>query len=256
MRALGRVLRAPGLWLGLAALHVVLAKVLAAPVVASLGAALQPYHFSDRGALVPALAELLVAQPPVVVAFATAWIASALLGGLLQLVLAGGIIRRLAGPASIAEMAAESARYVPRFAALALYGWVPRAVVLGLVLADPLEIGATPRLVIGGLGLAICAHALELARARAVLCGGGAYHPRALVGAFSAVFSAPRRSLGAVLLWSAAAGLAVAAVAVVSRGLGYGWVIWAARLIAALGVGLQLWRIAVAVAAATGDRRV
>jgi len=253
--ALGRVLRAPGLWLGLWALHVALAKALAAPVVASIGAALQPYDFTDRGALLPALAELLVAQPPVVVAFAAAWIASWLIGGLLQLALAGGIIRRLAGPATIAEMAAVSARHLPQFVVLGLYCWVPRALVLGFVLADPLEIGAIPRLLIGGLGLAICAHALDLARARVVLCGGGAYHPRATLVAFSAALSGGRRSLVAVLLWLVAAGLTVAALATVSRGLGYGWMIWAARSIAALGVGLGLWRIAIAVAATTGDRR-
>ncbi len=248
MSALRRVLRAPGLWLALALLHLAVAKALAAPVGAAVQGTLTPHAFTDHGALLPALVELFVGTPALLAVIAAAWITSAVLGGLLQVVLAGGVLRRLAAPATAPEVAAAALRHLPAIAVVTLYGLIARGVLAGLLGPDLLGVGAAiPRAIVLALGLALFTHVVDLARADVVLAGARGYHPRVILRALRRAAQALPRTLGAITLWLVAAALVAATLALVARGLGHSWVAMAARLLAVLGVGVNLWRIAVAV---------
>jgi len=247
--ALGRVLRAPGLWAGLAIVHLVLAKIAALPLVLMIAAALKPFAIERVGGLLPLLAELFIANKPLVVALVAALVTSAVLSTLLWVLLGGGIVWRLHRQGSAAETFAAAVRHLPSMAVLTIYCVIVRVL---LVLAFGL-VGLTSgswRWLAIVLVWSLTSVALDLARSEVVLKGTKAFHPRTLARAFVFAFSHPRVWLASGLLTLVGLSISLGILAIASRTFGdAGLALYGVRGLAVLGVGVSLWRIAIAVRA-------
>ena len=168
--------------------------------------------------------------------------------------IAAGVLRRLHGPATLAELAAATVRGFPGVLVVTLWHLVPRAVLLAAA-------GALTRQLLGaqawgllGIALTVAAVAyatcaLDLARAAVVLHGAARFHPRTAIRGYLRAARRPGVLLPS-MLFSAGQWAAVAAiVGVAVAGAGSGWAIWLARALSVLAVVFGLARMAVAVEA-------
>ncbi|MCA9715893.1 MAG: hypothetical protein H6713_04740 [Myxococcales bacterium] len=254
MTALRRVLGAPGLWLTIAALKLALAFVLVRPARAVLEASLAPFTItSGRSALLIELTRIIARHEAIAAALVTSLILTAILGVLLWLLVAGAVITRLAARRSLDETLGASLRYLPKIALVTVYSLIPRALVVFNLVVDPLGMeNFWARLIVFWLGWTWCTLALDRARAGVVLRGASALDPRPLVGAFLEVVTR-RRGLAAAGVMLLGGLTMVATLELGVWYLGAPWVVWAARLLAIVSVGLALWRIAFAVEAALDE---
>lgn len=247
MKALRRVLGAPGLWIGLAAAQLLLASAVALPVTVMVGAAMGPFSIEAPQLLLPPIAELMIDNPSLLVALAAALATSALLSGLLWILLGAGIIRRLHRPASASETIAAAVRHLPGMAALSAYHGLLRGLLVIFAAANNELI----RGVVLVLGWTLCTAAIDLARSEVVVAGAKGYHPKTVLRAIGRVFSRPKLWLGSALLTLTGLAISVAILAIAVHSFGdAGVAIYGARALAALGVGVALWRVAIAVGAA------
>lgn len=253
MRALRRVLRVPGLWLGLCALHLGLAWGLALPVAGAVRTVMGGRVWTDPHRLIAALAELLAQSPAIVAVFAAATLASGLLGAAIALLVRGGALLRLddasdRGTRAWAEFGRASLGHLPVLALIGLYGLVLR-LVLSFVTNVLAASHALVELVVLLLVLTFATCVGDLAAARRVLRGERGVHPREYLRACVDVAKSPLLwlSSGALTLarWTVAAAIVLVAV----HGTGEAWASWSARGLACAAVFLALWRMAVAVEA-------
>jgi hypothetical protein len=254
VNALRRAARAPLLWLGLCLLHLGLAWSLAQPVEAAARASLQNHVWPWPDRLLAGLAELFQAHPSVAAALAVAATASALLGGVLALLVQGGVIQRLhsAGDRGSATPAPDVARacalHLPALAAIAAYGLLLRLALSFVVfMLAGASVVAELTLLVLMLTFATCSG--DLAAARRVVRGDRGLHPREYLAACADVARTPRLWLASGALTLARWAVAAAIVLVAIHGLGAAWSVWAARALACVTVFLALWRTAVAVEA-------
>ncbi len=246
MKSLRRVVGAPGLWIGVVVAQLLLAAAVALPVTLMVQAALGPFSIEGPHTLLAPIAELMLDNPSLVVAMGTALAVSTVLSGLLWILLGAGIIRRLHGPASAAETFAAAVRHLPGMAALSAYHGVLRVLLVIFAAANSELIRGVVLL----LGWTLCTAAIDLARSEVVLGDAKGYHPRTLLRAFTRAATKPKIWLGSGLLTLSGLGLSVAILAIAAHSFGSaGGAIYGARALAALGVGVALWRIAIAVVA-------
>lgn len=245
MNALRRVLRAPWLWLSIAAVQLLLAASLAAPLRAVVRVAMGPYTIGDEAQILGPVLELIRVQPAVIATLVTTLAASVALGLLLSPLLAGAMIVRLAGPATVGEQAHAACTHFPAALVIGIYGLILR----GLLALIAAALGTLhPALQILALiaSLTLCALAVDLARARVVLDNARGLHPRTFL---RAVVSAaqPALWLRSGLLTASQAALTLAIVVAAVHGVGTAWSPWLARALAVLATFAALWRVAVAV---------
>jgi hypothetical protein len=254
--SLRRVLRVPGLWLGLCAFQLVLAWLLAQPIAGAVRAAMGSRTWAHPDRLIAAVAELVAAEPALVAVFVAATGASALLGAGVALLVRGGVLQRLdaPGPGAWAEFGRASLGHLPALALIGLYGVVLR-LLLSLVASRLAGAHVLVEVVALVLLLTFATCAGDLAAARRVLHGERGLHPREYARACLDVARSPRLWLasGALSLarWAVAAAIVVGAV----HGVGAPWSPWHARALACVAVFLALWRTAVAVEASHAPRR-
>ncbi len=248
MKALRRVLAAPWLWLGLAALQLTLAAAITAPVRAVLRAAMGPYTLGDEQQLLGPLFELLAHNPAVSAALISSLVVSGALGLLLAPLLAGAVIARLAGPCSVGEQARASITKFPAALVIGIYGLILRAL-LALVAAALGTLHPALQTATIAASLGLTAIAVDLARTRTVLDHANGFHPRTFIQALTAVTPGLwlRSTLLSAAQWATACGILLVAV----NGIGTAWALWLARGLAGLAIFFALWRVAVAVEHAT-----
>ncbi|MCB9565959.1 MAG: hypothetical protein H6710_01820 [Myxococcales bacterium] len=252
MSALRRLLGAPGLWVAMALAHLGIAAALARPLALMIGAAIAPYSIDRPGGLLPMIAEVISGHPELGVALGVALIAGTVLAGALWLVAAGGVIDRLRRPQPTAATIAAALRFLPSMAVLGLYSVIPRGLALAGLRFDVLGLGWARALLVL-VGWTLCTVALDLARAAVIRGDARRYHPTTLLQGFAAAVTRPTVWLRSALLSALGLALSLAIVALAARGFGGpSTTLWLVRLLAALGVGVSLWRIAVAVDA--GER--
>jgi hypothetical protein len=258
VRSLRRVLRVPGLWLGLCALQLGLAWALAQPIAGAVRTAMGSRVWVHPDRLIAALAELLAQSPAIVAVFAAAIIASAVFGAALALVVRGGVLLRLhdasdPGTRAWAEFGRACLGNLPVLALIGLYGLVLR-VILSFVANALAGSHALAELVVLVLLLTFATCAGDLAASRRVLHGERGVHPREYLRACLDVAKSPRlwAASGALSLarWAVAGAIVVVAV----HGVGLAWSPWAARGLACVAVFLALWRVAVVVEAGPARR--
>ena len=182
MRSLRRVLGAPVLWASLVLLQWGIAWAFARPIAGLVRAAMGEHAVGDPGRLLPGVVELFADNPSLGPAIAVAALSATILGGLMWLCAAGGVIARLAGERGAVNGVANSARYLPGIAVLAIYGLVPRALAIFFGLGVDV-FGLGKGMLRGALFLALwglCAAGEGMARASLVIEGGSAWHPRRL----------------------------------------------------------------------------
>ncbi len=256
MSALRRVLGAPWLWVAIAGLKLALALVFARPVRAAISASLGPFALNSGPESLIVEFTLLVARHEAVGAvIAVSVLLAAALGLLLWLLVAGAVFTRLARSCSPGESFGAALRHLPGLTLVAVYTLLPRGLVILNLFYDPLGISNFwARALVFWIGWTWCTLALDRARAGVVLRGRSAVDPRPLLGAFVEVLQQPRRSLGAAAVLLVNGLLVIGTLLLGIWFLGAPWLLWAARGLAALGVGLVLWRSAFAVEAALADR--
>lgn len=256
MSALRRVLGAPVLWGSLVLFHWAVAAAFARPIAMLVRAALGEHSVGAPGRLLPAVVELLADHPSLGPAIAVAMISATILGGLVWLVAAGGVIARLGGERGVLAGVTASLRHLPGLGVMALYGLVPRVLVLVVGLRiDLFGLGEGVLRVALFLALwSLCAAGEGMARASVVLEGARPYHPRRLLCGYREALRRPKIWAQSAILTLAGAAVVFAALICVTRSLGEGWGLWAARGLTIVGVGLSLWRVAVFVEA-TRTRR-
>lgn len=254
MSALRLVLRAPWLWLALAALQLALAAGLVVPLRAVLRMAMGPFNIGDERHVLAALLELATVHPAVVASFVTSVAASALLGLLLSPLVAGAAILRLGGPASVGEQARAAFTHFPAALVIGIYGLILR-LLLALIAAALGSVHPILQTLALVASLTLSALAVDLARARTVLDGARGLHPRTFL---RAVVSATqpilwlRSGLLTTLQWAVSLAILIAAV----HGIGSAWSPWLVRGLAVLGTFFALWRVAVAVASVQARPRL
>lgn len=241
MKSLLRVVRSPGLVIGIWLAQLFFAWLGARFVASSVRAAMQGWIWLDDGHQLAALIELFHDHPEVPAAILTSLVFSLTLGLVAWTVLGGGIISRLAYRTRGAETLAEAGRYTGAMLGLTLWSLVMRALLLGfgflLTLAwAPLAWAYPLWFVLGML-------AFDEARARVVLEGARPWRPGTTALSLWAVLKRPLLILGVLLLvalqW---AGLGVAVVGAAQAGSSALTPIMV-RLVALLSLVFGLWRI-------------
>jgi hypothetical protein len=253
VKSLRRVLRVPGLWLGLCALHLGLAWAAAQPVAGAVRTAMGGHVWTHPDRLIAALADLLPVHPALVAVFVAAAVASGLLGAAIALLVRGGVLLRLddasdRGTRAWAEFGRASLGNLPALALIGLYGLLLR-LVLSFVANALAGSHALVELVVLILLLTFATCSGDLAAARRVLRGERGVHPREYLRACVDVAKSPRLWLASGALTLARWAVAGAIVLVAVHGAGEAWSSWAARGLACVAVFLALWRMAVAVEA-------
>lgn len=244
MKSLRLVLAAPGLWLGLAALHLVLAASVAAPVRGVLRAAMSPFTIGDERQLLGPLFELIAHNPAVSAAMIASVAVAGALGLVLAPLLAGAVISRLAGPCSVGEQARASATHFLPALVIGIYGLILR-LLLALIATALGTIHAALQVATIAASLGLAALVVDLARVRVVQAGANGFHPRTFLRSLTAV--TPGLWLRSTLLSAAQWALACGVLLVAVHGMGSAWALWAARGLTVLATFFALWRIAVAV---------
>jgi hypothetical protein len=251
--------RAPWLVLLVVAIHWGLAGVLALAVESGVAVGLGQYSLVDGQNLFYALIEYLVDHPGVLAAWSQLLAVSALASLLLWTLLSGGVLLRLRRPEPWSYLARDTVRVVPGILVVTAWHFLPRLVLLGLAgavtgFAMEHPPWGWPAALLTLCLLFYCTCALDLARAAVALAGerpgwrtarrayGRAWRQRGLL------LSSMLLSLGQWLLVLLTVRQAIAGFAMDAGP-------WPARLLAALGVVLGLWRMSVAVEGIPGRPR-
>lgn len=254
-RALGRVVRAPGLLLALWLGQLVLAWLLAFPVRMVGEATRGQYTWFDDGHRLRALAELLIDDGAVAGAIAASLASSGMLALVFAIVVTPAAITRLKGPASLAELGHATGHQLVPMLVQTLYALVPRALFGGLA-ALALSLAGPPGLLLAGLLVAIPTLALDRARVAVVLEGQRRLHPMTHLRALAHVLRRPLWLITGALLDGLQVLVGVAALILVISPTGVAMgvgALWIARVAGLLAMTLGLWRIALAVDDAAGS---
>ena len=252
--AFTRVLRAPGLVVMVAVLHLLLAAAVGSAARSAIGRSMGQYALFDNDRLWAAFIELSGTSPGLLAPIRHLMVGSAVIALAFWTLLAAGIIHRLRAPAPLPRLASAAARGLPGVLAVTCWHLPMRAVLLAITGALALELAGAGSWGIAGVAmmaivLSICTCALDLARCDVVLHGARRFHPQAAWRGFLHALRRPTVLIRSMLFgfgqWACIAGIGVAAVA----GLDGGPAIWLARALAIVSIVLGLARLAVAVEA-------
>ncbi|PRP94037.1 hypothetical protein ENSA5_41490 [Enhygromyxa salina] len=246
LRALARVVMAPGFVLALWAAQLLLAKLLAGPGRAAAEAAMRNFTWFDDGHRLRAVTELLIEEPAVAAAIATSLSASAVLAAVFSVVAAPPILTRLDGERSLAWIFGSAGRELPAMVVQSGYGLVFRALCTSLAAVPVALLGA------GGLPLALLLASfpllvLDRARAAVVLDDARPLHPMTFLRAIGHVAKRPLWWLSGALIESLKLAVVVGALALVIQAGPSPGGIWVARAAGLAGLIFGLWRVALAV---------
>lgn len=253
VRALVRVVQAPGLLLALWIGQLLFAWLLSSPVRAVTAAAMGPFTWFDDGHRLRALAELLIDDAAVAAVIASTLASSAMLAVAFAILVGPAVITRLRGSAPVAELGRASGQHLAAMIVQTLYNLVPRAVFGGLAAATLALAG--PRTLPFALPFAVLFAALptlvlDRARVAVVLEQDRPLHPKTQLRALVHVLRRPSWVLIGALLDSlqVAVGIAALVFVISPTGIAMGaGALWVARLTGLIAISFGLWRIALAV---------
>lgn len=249
LRALVRVVRAPGLLLALWIGQLLFAWLLSSPVRAVAGAAMGPFTWFDDGHRLRALAELLIDDSAVAAVIASTLASSAMLGVAFAILVGPAVITRLRAPTPAAELGRASGQHLPAMVVQTLYNLVPRAVFGGLA-AAALALAGPRILPLAVLLAALPTLVLDRARVAVVLEQERPLHPKTHWRALVHVLRRPAWVLLGALLDGLQIAVGIAALVFVISPAGVamgGGALWVARLAGLVALALGLWRISLAV---------
>jgi hypothetical protein len=233
-------------------LQLLLAWSLGSIVRSSVAAAMGDYSFLDDGHRLAAISELGMHHPGVTATMLATLATGALLGALSWVLVAGGIIDRLAGArpegGRLEGFGAACGRWLPAVAVQTLYGLVLRGILVGVGVGlawrvEKFPLTATVFLVAWSLSVVV----LDRARVSVVLEEAPRYSPMTALRATLHVFRRPKILVfGFVLVtlqWMTAYGILALAIGDPVGGA----TIWLARLGSVFTVFVGLWRVALSV---------
>jgi hypothetical protein len=246
LRALGRVLVAPGFVLALWLAQQLFAKLLADPAARAARVSARGHAFFADGHQLRALVELLVDAPGLIGVITASLLSSAVLAALFSIVASPAILVRLDGQRSLRWMFGAVGRDLPAMLVMTGYGLVFRAVCtgLGVALLSKLE---GPALPVALLLMSFPILALDRARATVVLDDDRPFHPKTFLRAIVHVAKRPLWWLSGTLIELAKLGVAILGLAFVLRAGPGESAIWVARAAGLVTVVLGLWRVSLAV---------
>lgn len=250
--AVQRVLSAPGLVLTVIAFHLSLAFLISQSVRTAAGASMGRFAVVSDGQLLLEIIELLGNNPGIAGSFTTLFMGSWFFGLLFWMLLAGGVIHRLAAPAPASHVASRAVRFFPSMLVITIWHLILRAVLLGLALFAVRKLEDTAGVVALIVAVAIffyCICALDLARVNTVLHGGRRFHFRTAWRGYVQAAKSPRVLLPSMFLSLCQWAVVIGIVFLAGYNVGNDNVVWMARGLSAVGVLLGLTRIAVAVGA-------
>ncbi len=255
MNALHRVRAAPGMWLGIWVFQLLVAYAFSRPIAATVSQALKPYTYLDEQIL-PGIGELFAQNPELGALIWMAVTTAAIISAIAWILLAAGVITRLAKPASTAEVVGTSAQKTPHMLIVTVYALIARALAL---LATGLVLKGIDQVLLKGVLIfavwSICTVALDRARCYIVLADASALHPKTLVHSFRDLFRrVPKHLAAAVGVNFIAGAMVVCSLLVAVWGMGTSWAIWAGRGLSGLTLAAILWRIAISVESVSTDR--
>lgn len=254
MRAITRVLRAPGLVLVLFLLNAAMAATLGSVVRTLVSASMVRFSLSEGDSLLFGIGSLLATQPAVAQGISQLLLISLVYSLLFWTLVGGGVFERLGQRRSLAETAAGCVRWMPAMIVVGLWHLVPRLIVLGIGGSVAWSFfsrpgGGWPGLAILVVTIGFNACALDLARANIVLHGARPWHPwSALQGYFQAL-KRPGTLLMSLLATAIQWTVLFAMLAIGIDQAGAGATIWVVRGLSLVTVVLILWRMAIAVEA-------
>lgn len=246
MAALRRVLGVPGVLLGVWLVQAVVALGLGTWVRRAVARTMGDHAHVVDGHLWQAFAELIGAHPGLWADIQTSLAASAVIGALSALLLAGGIFVRLAGQPGFW---AACGRYVPAVTGVTLMHLIIRGPLLvGLVSVTP-SLPTGVRVGLLAVATVACTFALDVARARVILDGVSPRGPAAVLEGFGAVLRHRRAFVHSALLSAAQYVCLFAAVSVGIGQAGQTAGTVGPLVLSLVGVGVGLWRVAIVVLA-------
>lgn len=252
VRGLGRLLRAPGLWLGTWIGVTAIAALVGIRLRLVVGAAVLPFEGLDLHRVVFGTFDVLRDHPSLGTDLVVSVISSAALGLLAWTLLGPLIIGRLAGHRGAAQLGAIAMGTLPAVLVQSLWHLVLRALLLAVVV---LSVQALPPLV-GQLVLPLvwlaCGVALDATRVAVVEHGAARWHVRTAWRGLVRAARRPGLLIPCLVLGLGQLAITAAIVWMALSGYGQGSM-WPARLLALLSVGLGLWRIGIVVEDASGD---
>ena len=252
LRALVRVVRAPGLLLGLWIGQLLFAWLLSYPIRMAGGAAMGAFTWFDDGHRLFALAELLIEDPAVAAVIAASMASSAILAVAFAILVGPALITRLHAPTSAAELGRATGQHLAAMIVQTLYSLIPRALFGGL--AALTMIAGARALPIALLLAAIPTLILDRARVAVVLEQARPMHPKTHLQAIVHVLRRPLWLVSGALLDGLQMVVGIVALAFVISPAGIalgGGALWIARLTGLVAIALGLWRISLAVEDAT-----
>ncbi|MEM9459754.1 MAG: hypothetical protein AAGF11_36595 [Myxococcota bacterium] len=251
-RGLGRVLAAPELWLGTWLGLVLWASLLGWIVQSVVAAAVMPFGAMEPDHVIFGLLDVLGEHRGAAATVLAALSVSGALSAVIWLVLAPVVIARLSDEGSWSQVGARALPELPAVLVQTLWHGVLRAL---LVLAVLLSVQPLPAAVgwsLLGLGWLWCTVALDAARVAVVEHGAAPFHVRSAAQGFVYTIRRPAlllpcalMSLGQWLITATALWLSLAGIVDGTP--------WGPRGLAALSVGLGLWRVATMVARQKDD---
>lgn len=246
-RGLMRVLETPGLWLGTWLGLVLGASLLGWIVQLVVAAAVMPFGALEPSHLIYGLLEVLGEHRGTAATVLAALAVGGALSAMIWLLLAPVIIARLAHEGSWSQVGSRALRGLPAVLVQTLWHGVLRAL---LVLAVLLSVQPLPAVVGWGLlGLCWlwCTVALDAARVAVMEQAAAPLHVRSAAQGFVYTIRRPALLLPCALMSLGQLAITVTSLWLALAGMADG-TSWGPRGLAALSVGLGLWRVATMVA--------
>lgn len=252
MKALKRTLHALPVLVTLWLIQLALAAVAGAQVNVAVSTALRGGGWLDDGHLLGALLELLSQNPSVGANIVASVMTANVLGFLLWVPMAGGLIERLAGHALGPGEILAGARWSLPMAAQTLWTWTGRALILGLVgvLAGKVAwFGILLPLV-----FVLFVLAFDYARARIILQDEKPFSPMSMLRALRDTLRQPLMMLGGALLLAAQLGAAQMPLWIAMHAQSGASTLLLIRLSSFLPLFFAAWRISVVIGRVEGRK--
>lgn len=249
---LRRVLGAPGLWLGLVLGLGFAAHWVGLQVRIVVAAAVGSFDVLDLDRVLFGTIDVLRDHPAVGAAVETTLLASAVLSAVLWTLLSPLVVGRLAGRRSAAALAATEWEHLGPVLVQSLWHIIARALLVGAVVLSTQAVSPVALWILTGITWLLCGTALDATRVAVVEHGAARWHIKTALDGFVWIVRRPSVFVPAVILGLLQWGVTVVVLWLALRGYGEASV-WPARVGAAMGIGMGLWRIAVVVEGAAND---
>lgn len=246
MKALLRVVRAPGLIAGVWLLQILVAAGFGLIVQTSAQAALQAFSPQPDNHDLYYLAELLATQPTLVPMILGALALAAVLSQIVWTLAAPIVLARLqpgGGALSLREVGATGFAALAPTAVQTLWNWLLRAALLVLVMVVSAPLPVVLKLVLLLLAHSVSTFALDLVRVQVTLHEAARFHIRSALFAFARAFTSAPTFAACAAVGLAQILLTLAIVWLGLRAVGEGSTVWTIRALALLALVLGLWRM-------------